>query len=254
MKYLFGFAALVLITVIIGCAPKPQPVLSATDQFKYAKNLYDKGKYFKAQTAFENLIYTYPGNTVIDTAQYYLGMCDYQQKEYGLAIGEFKRLLAAYPQSAYADDAQYWIAICHYKLSPKYSLDQDETYRAIDEFNTLLSDYPGTPYREDALAKIRELENKLAEKKYKAGLLYFKLHDYEPALIYFGYVRDNYPSTDWAVRAFYYTGEAQLKLGRYDEALTTFNNFLAGYGNHELAERAKKKIEEIAGQKKGEHK
>ncbi|MCD6161797.1 MAG: outer membrane protein assembly factor BamD [candidate division Zixibacteria bacterium] len=243
MRYITGFVLLLLIAA--GCGNKPQPITSASEQFKYAKQLYDKNKSFKAQVAFENLIYTYPGNSAIDTAQYYLGMCYFNQKEYGIAAGEFKRLLSAYPQSEFTDDAQFQVGMCHYKMSPKYQLDQQETYLALDEFRYLIVNYPGSPYRELAAAKIKELENKLAKKKFKAGILYLKMGNYESALTYFKYVRDNYSATDWAIQAFYYTGEAQMKLGRYEEALTTFDNFLIGFSDHEFASKAKKKIEQI---------
>ncbi len=235
----------ILCSIGLGCGSKPDVVLSSQDQFKYAKELYDKKKYFKAKTAFENLIYTYPGNTVIDTAQFYLGMRHYNQKEYGLAAGEFKRLLSAYHKSEFADDAQYQVGMCHYKMSPKYQLDQKETYLAIDEFSLLMSNYPTSEYRDEAIARIKELEDKLSRKKFEAGKLYLRLHNYEPAITYFSFVRDNYPATDWAIQAFYYTGEAQDGLGQYDEALQIFENFLIGFSGHKLAPKAKKKIEQI---------
>lgn len=235
-----------LIIILAGCSQKPQPIFSAGDQFTYAKGLYDKGKYYKAQTAFENLIYSYPGNAVIDTAQYYLGMSYYQQKEFSLAIGEYKRLLSAYPGSQFADDSQYQIGMCHYKMSPKYQLDQSETHEAVNEFHTLISEYPASPFMADAQIKIKELEDKLAEKAFKTGQLYMKLRDYESALVYFSYVRDNYTSTDWAIKSYYYTGEAYVKLERYDDALEIFQNFLNGFANHDLTSRAKEQIEKIA--------
>jgi outer membrane protein assembly factor BamD len=238
-------AFLGVVFILAGCGGKPQPIYSAGDQFTYAKNLYDKGKYNKAQIAFENLIYSYPGNSVIDTAQYYMAMSYYQQKEYSLAAGEFKRLLSAYPRSQFADDSQFQIGMCHYKMSPKYELDQSETHEAISEFQTLISEYPASAYMADAQVRIKELEDKLAQKAFKTGELYLKLRDYESALVYFSYVRDNYPSTDWAIKSYYYTGETYLKLERYDEALEIFQNFLNGFANHDLTPRAKERIEKI---------
>jgi outer membrane protein assembly factor BamD len=231
--------------MIFGCSKKPRQVLPAADQFKLAKGLYDKGKYFKAQTEFENLIYSYPGNTVVDTAQYYLGMCHYNQKDYGLAAGEFKRLLTSYPQSMLADDSQYYIGMCHFKLSPKYSLDQSETYLAIDEFNALFSSFPTSEYVGDSKQRVKELEDKLAQKSFMAGKLYFKMHDYQSALTYFSFVRDNYPATDWAIQAFYYTGETQMALGQEIEAKQTFESFLVGFSNHKLADKAKSKLNKL---------
>jgi outer membrane protein assembly factor BamD len=234
------------VIVISGCGKKPRSVLPAAEQFARARELYDRGKYYKAQLDFENLIYTYPGNTVIDTAEYYLGMCYYQQKDYGLAAGEFKRLLNAYPNSDFADDAQYYIAMSHYRMSPKYSLDQVETHLAIQEFNKLISEFMLSQYVKDAREKVAELENKLARKSFNAGKLYLKLGNYKAALTYFAFVRDNYPATDWAIQSFYYSGETQFKMKNYTEAKDTMEKFILGFSDHKLAPKAKEKLEKIA--------
>jgi outer membrane protein assembly factor BamD len=244
VKYITLFT-LVLLIALSSCGKKPHKVLSAPEQFLRAKELYDRGKYYNAQLEFENLIYAYPGNTVIDTAQFYLAMCYYNRKDYGLAAGEFNRLLASYPASAFADDAQYYVGMSHYKMSPKYSLDQTESYQAIDEFNQLFSNYPGSPLVKEARERVRELENKLAEKAFKAGELYLKMGNYKSALTYFSYVRDNYPATDWAVKSFYYTGEAQFKMEDYKDAKDTFEKFLQGFSGHELADKAENKLKEV---------
>ena len=244
MKY--AALLLLIIVLIVGCSTtKTSKVLPVNDQFKFAMDLYDNGKYLKAQTAFENLIYTYPGNAVIDTAQFYLGMCYYQRKDYGLASGEFKRVLTAYPNSGFADDSQYYIAMSHYKLSPKYSLDQGETNQAIYEFNLLTSTYISSPFVKEARQRVAELTDKLAEKKFKAGELYLKIGYYDAALTYFSYVRDNYPSTNWAIMAYYYSGEAQLKLKKYDEAEHIFDTFIVGFPDNELVPEAKKNLEKL---------
>lgn len=245
MKYLSLFIIAIL---FIGCNSKTTKVLPAHEQFEYAKGLYDRGKFYKSQMAFENLIYTYPGNAVIDSAQFYLGMCYYGQKDYGLAAGEFKRILTAYPNSEFADDAQYYTAMCHYNLSPKYSLDQSETNQAIYEFNLLNSTYPMSPFVKEAKERVAELENKLAEKKFKDGELYLKLGNYDAALLYFSFVRDNYPSTDWAIKAYFYSGEAQMKLKNYDEAKHIFETFVVGFPDHKLATKAKEKLDELTKQ------
>jgi outer membrane protein assembly factor BamD len=239
------FAILLLLLGLWGCGHKPAPVLSVNEQFKLAKQLYDNHKYRKAQQEFEKLIYTYPGHTIIDTAQFFLAMSQYYQKDYIIAAGEFERLLQSYPQSEYADDAQYQIGMCHYKMSPKYQLDQTETYEALEAFQTFLGNFIGSPLAEEARNRIRELENKLAQKRFMTGMLYLKLADYNPAITYFWTVRDEYPATDWAVQAVYYTGEAYYGLKDYPKALETFRTFAAGFPSHPLASKAAGRIEQI---------
>jgi outer membrane protein assembly factor BamD len=201
--------------------------------------------------AFQRLIYSFPGQTFIDTAQYYLGMSFSNMKDYPEAITEFRRLLTAYPASPFTDDAQYQVALCYYRQSPTYYHDQSETYDAIDEFSIFLSRYPRSPLREDAQAKLNELYDKLAKKLYKSGELYLKLNDYEPALIYFQQVRDNYPNSDWASYAFYYSGEAMQKQGRLSDALVTFQNFVLAFPDSKLAQKARQRIAELQSSESG---
>lgn len=207
--------------------------------------LFNKGNYFKAQAEFQKLIYSYPGQPFIDTAQYYLSMSLYNMQRYPEAVGEFRRLLASYPVSAFADDAQFQLGMCHFQQSPKYDRDQEETYTAVDEFSTFLNRYPQSPLYDEARARLNELYDKLARKMFKNGELYLKLHDYDPALVYFDQVRDNYPETEWARRAVYYSGEALLGLDRKSDALETFRNFVAAFPDHELSGKARENIEKL---------
>jgi outer membrane protein assembly factor BamD len=169
-------------------------------------------------------------------------MSYFNDKNYVEAGAEFRRLLQAYPLSAFGDDAQYHLAMSYFKQSPKYSLEQTETYTAIDEFSVFLDRYPSSPLAVDAKDKLNKLNEKLAQKLYKSGELYLKLGDYEPAMIYFGQVRDNFPNTEWAALAFYGTGEAQMKLGQKTNALETFQNFVQAFPDHKLVPKAQKNI------------
>ena len=224
---------------------------SPRGQFDVAMELYNKNNNFKSQMAFQRLIYSFPGQTFIDTAQYYLAMSFYNMKDYPEAVTEFRRLLTSYPTSAFADDAQYQIAMSFYKQSPKYYHDQSDTYDAIDEFSVFLSRYPRSSLKEEAQARLSELFDKLAKKLYKSGELYLKLHDYEPALIYFQQVRDNYPNSEWARYAFYYSGEALRRQGKVSDALETFQNFVLAFPDSDLAKKAHKKIAKLQSEQPG---
>lgn len=216
--------------------------ISPREQYDIAMKHYEKGDYLKAQSAFQRVVYSFPGLTFIDTAQFYMAMSNYNISSYPEAAVEYKRLLQTYPGSSFADDAQYYLAMTHYKESPNYSKDQTETYFAIDEFSVLLDKFPSSSYASDAREKLDILYDKLAKKLFKSGALYLKTNDYEPSLIYFGQVRDNYPNTQWAVLAMYYSGEAQMKLGQKSDALETFQNFVIAFPEHKLVARAQKMI------------
>jgi outer membrane protein assembly factor BamD len=233
-------------SILLSCSGSSVKDLeSPRAQYDKAFEYFNKGKNFKAQMNFQKVIYNYPGQTFIDTAQFHLGMSFFNMKNYPEAIGEFRRLLTAYPVSEYADDATFYIGVCYYKQSPNFALDPDFTNDAIDELGMFLNRYPGSPYTDQARVYLLELNDKLAKKLYKNGKLYLKLTDYEPALMYFQQVRDNYPNTEWAQLAFFDSGVAQMKLGRNEEAITTFQNFIITFPDHKKAQNARKNISKI---------
>ena len=218
---------------------------SPRDQYDKAMELYGKGKFFKAQAQFQRLIYSFPGQTFIDTAQYYLGMSLFNMENYPEAVGEFMRLLTTYPVSPFADDAQFQLGMCHYEQSPRYSRDPDETFRAIDEFTEFLNRYPQSSLAPEARDRLNHMYEKLAHKLFKGGELYLKLNDYEPALLYFDMIRDNYSATKWAEYALFYSGEALMKSGRESDALQTFQDFMTAFPDHKLSKKARKNIEKL---------
>jgi outer membrane protein assembly factor BamD len=219
--------------------------LGPREQFQKAMAYYNDGDFLKAQGEFQRVVYSFPGQPFVDTAQYYLAMSYYNIVSFPEAIGEFKRLLQAYPSSPLADDAQYYVGMSHFNESPGFTKDQTETYAAIDEFGVFLDRFPSSQYAQDVQSRLDTLYDKLARKLFKSGHLYLKLNDYEPALIYFEQVRDNYPQTEWAKMAMYYTGEAQFKLGRQSDALETFQNFVAAFPDHKLTKKAQERINKL---------
>jgi outer membrane protein assembly factor BamD len=250
MKRTFG--VLLVIVAVFACsrtAVKQPP--SPYAQYQLATKLYEKGNYLKAQKEFQAVIYGYPGQAFIDTAQYYLGMTYFNISSYSEGVGEFRKLLKTYPTSALADDAQYQIAISYYKESPSFAKDQTDTYSAIDEFGVFLDKYSDSPMVDDAQAKLNELYDKLAKKLYKAGELYLKLNNYDPAILYFEQVRDNYPQTQWAIIAMYNTGVAQMKLGKKADALQTFQDFVTAFPNNKLVKKAQEHITKLTPQQAG---
>jgi len=233
--------------IIISCSKGvTKGDLTPHDQFDKAMRLYQKEDYLKSQAEFQKVIYGFPGLAFIDTAQYYLAMSFYQIKSYPESIGEFRKLTQTYPTSALADDAQFHLAMAHFKESPGFALDQTETYSAVDEFGIFLDRYSDSPLADSARFELDHLYDKLAKKLFKSGELYLRLGNFEPALIYFGQVRDNYSDTEWAKLAFYYSAEAQMELGRKAEALETFQNFILTFPDHKLVHKAQKKIAKLS--------
>jgi len=215
--------------------------------FDSAKKDYDKGKYLNAIEKFQLLVYNFPGATLVDTAQYYLAMSYYGDKDYELAAVEYSRLKNSYPQSDYADNAQFMAGVCYFENSPKQSgLDQEDIKRSIVALGDFILDNPDSPLVSDAEMVITKARTKLARKEYDNGLVYMKIYDYRAAKIYLQYVIDDFTDTEYAPLALFKLAEIDYKMNDYKSASERFNQFMNVYAKHELIGDARNYLEKIS--------
>jgi outer membrane protein assembly factor BamD len=231
-KYLIisGFSLL----MIWGCAStRNVNEMSADERLQYALNLYNDEDYEDASTEFEALLLQYPGSSIVDDAQYYLGMCKYNRDEFILAAYEFSKLIKNMPASEFVANAQYMLAESYYQLSPDYTLDQKYTVKAIEEFQAFIDFFPLNEKVGEAEQKISELNDKLGHKEYTVAYIYQRMEYYTASLRYYESVVETYHDTKYAPMALY--GKIMLLMDREreDEALTEMKRFIRLYPNDE---------------------
>ncbi|MFQ5865029.1 MAG: outer membrane protein assembly factor BamD [bacterium] len=222
-----------------------KPNLTAIERFELAKLMFSNRDFFDAKTQFKILTLNNPGIHFVDEAQYYLAESHFNLKEYIIAADEYSRLTRLYPKSQWVDDAQFKIALCDFKLSPKPSLDQKYTLQAVEHFQRFLEDFPNSDLVPEAERSLKICRSKLAEKEYKAGELYRKLHDYYAALVYFDTVLEKYYDTKFAHLALYWKGECLYKLDRKNEAHDVFRELLEKYPKSKYKSKALSRLKEI---------
>lgn len=206
--------------------------MSAEDKFAYAKKLYDNEDYQEAVNEFANIILQYPGNQVVDDAQFYLGQTRFKRKEYILAGYEYSKLIKNMPASTHVPEAQFMLADCYYELSPDFTLDQRYTKNAVKEFQSFIDFFPTNEKVPDAEVKIQELNDKLAHKEFNTAYIYEKLEDYKASLIYYNNVIDIYHDTKYAPMAMYNKIQVLVYRNRKAEAYDEVNRFLSRYPNN----------------------
>jgi outer membrane protein assembly factor BamD len=232
----------------VGCGGRASlSNLSADKLFTLGKEKYDDGKYRTAVEYFQAIVYDYPGESFVDTAQYYLALSYFSNEDYELARVEFNRLMTYYPSSVYADHAQFLRSVCLYEATPKhYGLDQSPLYEAIRQFEDFLIDNPESELVPDAQAYLKKARTRLAKKDFRAGLTYFRIRALEAAKIYFQKVVDDYTDTEFGAKALYYLAEAEMELKNYGEASRMFENFTLVYPEHDWVNKAREKAAQAA--------
>lgn len=219
-----------IFTLIWGCSStKEVSEMTADERLQYAMNIYNDEDYQEAAIEFEALLLQYPGSSIVDDAQYYLGMCKFQRDEFIIAAYEFSKLIKNIPASEFVPKAQFMLAESYYQLSPNYTLDQKYTVKAIDEFQAFIDFFPLNEKVSEAEQKIIELNNKLAHKEYTIAYIYQKMDYYNASLEYYENVVEVYHDTRYAPMALYNKIILLMEREREDEALSEMKRFVRMY-------------------------
>lgn len=241
-KYLSKSFLIILSGIFIwGCSSSKEIAnLDAQQRLDKAIALYNDEDYLEAVNEFQSLVLQYPGNTIVDDAQYYLGMTRFKRSEYIMAAYEFSRLIKTMPASEFLPKAQYMLAESYYELSPNYTLDQKYTKKAVSEFQAFIDFFPTNAKVPEAEKKISELNDKLAHKVYNSAYIYGKLQDYKAALLYYEDVVETYHDTKYAPMALYNRIKILIDSEESGLALTEINKFLDKYPDDSRTEEIKK--------------
>lgn len=237
-----------MIIAAVGCGgSKTKPLMSAQESFKLGKERYDHRKYLRAIESFQHVVYNYPGDPVVDTAQYYLALSYFGTKDYALAGVEFNRLVLNYPGSVYADQSQFMRAVCTYEATPKNAgLDQGDLDQAVQQLEDFIVEHPESELVPDANKYLNAARGREAKRFYSAAVVYTRIGASEAAKIYYQKVIDDYTSSEYAPRASFNIAEEEMRLKAFDEARRRFENFVVVYPENPLVNKARKRAADAA--------
>jgi outer membrane protein assembly factor BamD len=210
-KILFFFAFVALLT----SCNQYQKALKSEDiskKFSEATRQYEIGKYSKAIRLFEQIAPAYKGKPSAEKMFYMYAQSLYKTKQYYLAAYQFESFASLYPKSEKVEEASYLGAKCFSKLSPRYSLDQVDTYKAIDKLQTFIDRYPNSDYMIEANVIAKELREKLEKKAFEVAKQYNTISDFKSAIVALDNFIINYPGTPYKEKALYYKFDSAYKL------------------------------------------
>lgn len=209
------FIAVLLIIVVFSSCSEYQKALKSEDvavKFDVATKMYDKAKYDKAIRLFEQIAPAYRGKPQAEKMFYMYAQSYYKTKQYYSSGYQFESFASSYPKSEKIEEASYLGAISYSKLSPRYSLDQVDTYKAIDKLQTFINEYPDSQYLAEANVTIKDLREKLEKKAFEIAKQYNTISDYKSALIALDNFIIDYPGTPYKEKALYYKFDSAYNL------------------------------------------
>lgn len=235
---------LLISTVLLlfsSCSGYEKLLKSSDYQLKYDKAVayYETQEYVRAATLFDQVVNVYRGTTRADTVYYYQAMSYYRQRDYILSGHHFQNMALNYPHSVWAEEAAFMTAYCYYKLSPRPELDQDNSRKAIAGFQLFMIQHPMSSRNKEAQAYIDEMRNKLVQKSYMSGRLYYDLGEYKASIIALQNSLNDFPNTEhreelmfMLLRSHFLLAENsiyQKQAERYQETVDEYYSFVSEF-------------------------
>jgi outer membrane protein assembly factor BamD len=210
-KYIY----IVLIILGFSSCSEYQKAIKSEDltvKFNQAAKQYEKGKYYKALTLFEQMAPSFRGNPQAEKMFYMFSQSYYKTKQYYLSGYQFESFAAGFPKSDKLEEASFLGAKSYSMLSPMYSLDQTDTDKAIDKLQSFIDAFPNSSFLPEANIIVKELREKIEKKAYENAYGYNKISDFKSALIALDNFIIDYPGTPYKEKALYYKLDSAYQL------------------------------------------
>ncbi len=257
-KFLF----ILFIASFLSSCNEYQKALRSTDiaeKYKMGSELYDEGKYNKANRLFVQIVPQYRGKPQAERLMYMYSKTFYENRDYYTANYQFERFVSAYPNSQKAEEAAFLGAKSYYFLSPVYTKEQKETVEAIEKLQGFINAFPNSEYADEASKLVKELDFKLEKKAFEIAKQYNKIgpftRDYEAPIRAFDNFLLNYPGTTLRQEALYYRLDSAYKLAinsvewkmeaRLDKAIGFYDQFVKKYPESEFRNEADRMHDEL---------
>ncbi|MFL9843907.1 outer membrane protein assembly factor BamD [Flavobacterium rhizosphaerae] len=234
------FYILFLALILTSCSEFQKAVKSDDIKLQYevGEKMYEKEKYAKAIRLFEKIVPSYRGKPQAEKLFYMYSMSLYNTKQYYTAGYQFESFAATYPTSLKAEEAAFLSAKSYSMLSPRYSLDQEDTYRALDRLQAFINKYPNSQYMPEANEVVQTLNEKLEKKAFEIAKQYHTTAEYfgdytAPIKAFENFLID-FPGSKYREDALYYKFDSAYELAinsvyakMYDRLLAAKTHYAA---------------------------
>jgi len=251
--YLFS-----LLSIVMSSCNGYQKVLKSDNlDYKYeqAVKFFENEEYVKAFPLFDELLLLQRGTDKAEEIYYYYCKTEYEKGNLLSAAYHLKNFSTTYKSNAKAEECAYLAVNCHYLLSPKYSLDQANTYKALDEAEIFLDQYPVSSFSVDCLDLKAKLELKLERKSFENAKLYYTTENYKSATHAFNLALKESGNSVFReeilflqLKSYYLLAENSVedkKDNRIKDTIIAFNQFKNAYPKSEHVQESKRILKQV---------
>jgi len=238
MQKLKKLAFVLILTVLLGSCGEYQKVLNKgknTERYQLAVDMYEKQDYKKAITLFEKIMGPYANKPQMERIQFMISDCYFKTENYTMASYYFTKFISNYPESSKVQEAAYFSAKSYYLAAPKYSRDQEDTYKALSAYQDFIDRYPQSELIEEANKDYAVLNRKLQFKDFEVARQYYHTERYNAAIQAFETFNEDHLGSEFKEESYYYSFKSAYELGmksilskkeeRISEALLSHKKF-----------------------------
>lgn len=194
------FGLLVLLMVSSVACSDYNRILKSDDldeKFSLANELYANKNYDRSIVLFEQVYQNAPKSQQGEQSFFNLSQAYYESGDYAMAAYYFAAFIQRYPYSLKTESAVFMNAMCNVNNSPKWSLDQTDTYVAINSLQSFVDKFPNSVLIDSCNQLMDGLILKLEIKEYNKILLYDKTDNFKAAFSAADIFVENYPQSDF---------------------------------------------------------
>jgi len=223
------------------------PAGQQPDKILYERSVdeIEHGHYDVGRLTLQTLLNTYPDSEYLAKAKLAIANSYYRQGGVaGLteAEAEYKDFITFFPTAPEAPVAQYRVAMAHFRLMGKPDRDLSQARLAQAEFKEFLLKYSDSPLMPRASARLREVQEVLAEGNYEVAKFYYEKRANPAARSRFKEIVDDYPSFSRADRACWYLAQTFQRLNKPKMAIDYYDRLVALYPLSRFAPKAKEEL------------
>ena len=205
-----------LVILLMGSCGEYNKVLNKglnADRYKMAVDLYEEGDYKKAIPLFEKLVGPYSGKPQMERIQFMMSNSYYNTEDYALSSYYFSKFIVNYPESSKVQESAYLSAKSYFLATPKYSKDQQDTYKALTAFQSFIDKYPTSDLIPEANKYYEELNIKLEKKYFEIAKQYYHTEKYNAAIVAFDTFNEEYLGSQFKEEALFIRFKSAYELG-----------------------------------------
>jgi len=238
---------ILLALTVTSCGEYEKLLKSSDYELKKQKvfDYYDDGKYTKSIELLTQILPRFRATEDAEQLSWINAQANYKIRDYIMAGTYYQTFADTYPASNNAEEALYMAAMCDYYMSPKAELDQATTRKAIESFTIFMTRYPESTRLDDCKTRIKELQEKLVEKSYLSGRLYYDLKQFRAATVSLSNSLKEYPDTKYReelmflkLDALYMYAQRSVpakQVERYQAALDDYYSFIEEFPQSKYA-------------------